>query len=308
MKRIFFFTLLAMSMMLQVTACSKSDDNFNPDEPKKDETQIDGNHKNLVVYFSATGNTQAVAEEIAKQMGADILRLEAAEPYAANPYDDSQRIQNEAYKDLRPGVANMPKAEYMAQYDRIFVGSPIWWHQPAMVVCTFLEAFDLSGKTIIPFFTYGSTTYLNEAMHKIYKSTPNSQHVPATLPEDLNPDDITTPGPADDAGIDMPGSARGVADWLKKLGLTNTETSIQLVNKNDAAPFELRRMGNDLLQVLLPNSMLSNRVEVMRADGTLLHHLENATSYDVHLPSHSVYLITVYNPQTGKRYSQKIAM
>ena len=94
MKRIFFFILLAMSMMLQVTACSKSDDNFNPDEPKKDETQIDGNHKNLVVYFSATGNTQAVAEEIAKQMGADILRLEAAEPYAANPYDDSQRIQN----------------------------------------------------------------------------------------------------------------------------------------------------------------------------------------------------------------------
>ena len=182
--------------------------------------------KDLVVYFSGQGHTQAVAEEIAKQMGADILRLEAAEPYAANPYNDSQRIQNEAYQDLRPAVANLPTGEYMAQYDRIFVGSPIWWHQPAMVVCTFLDAFDLSGKTIVPFFTYGATTYLNESMHKIYKLTPHSKHVPETLPEDLNPDDITTPGPADDAGIDMPGSARGVANWLKGLGLTATENLV----------------------------------------------------------------------------------
>lgn len=264
--------------------------------------------KDLVVYFSGQGHTQAVAEEIAKQMGADILRLEAAEPYAANPYNDSQRIQNEAYQDLRPAVANLPTAEYMAQYDRIFVGSPIWWHQPAMVVCTFLDAFDLSGKTIVPFFTYGATTYLNESMHKIYKLTPNSKHVPETLPEDLNPDDITTPGPADDAGIDMPGSARGVENWLKGLGLTATETAIhQVKNNNDAAPFELHRLGNNLLQVRLASDMANNQVEILRADGTLLHRLENATSYDVQLPLRSVYLISVVNQQNGKRYSQKMA-
>ena len=264
--------------------------------------------KDLVVYFSGQGHTQAVAEEIAKQMGADILRLEAAEPYAANPYNDSQRIQNEAYQDLRPAVANLPTAEYMAQYDRIFVGSPIWWHQPAMVVCTFLDAFDLSGKTIVPFFTYGATTYLNESMHKIYKLTPHSKHVPETLPEDLNPDDITTPGPADDAGIDMPGSARGVANWLKSLGLTATETAIHQVKNNDAAPFELHRLGNNLLQVRLASDMANNQVEILRADGTLLHHLENATKYDVQLPLRSVYLISVINQQNGKRYSQKVAM
>lgn len=182
--------------------------------------------KDLVVYFSGTGNTQAVAEKIAELMNADLLRIQAAEPYAANPYDDSNRIQNEAYNDLRPQVVNLPSAEAMAQYDRVFVGSPIWWHQPAMVVCTFLEAFDWSKQTIIPFFTYGATTYLNEAMHKIYKVTPNSRHLPETLPEDLNPDDITTPGPADDAGIDMPGSARGVEAWVKRMGLLNNETGI----------------------------------------------------------------------------------
>lgn len=264
--------------------------------------------KDLVVYFSGQGHTQAVAEEIAKQMGADILRLEAAEPYAANPYNDSQRIQNEAYQDLRPAVANLPTAEYMAQYDRIFVGSPIWWHQPAMVVCTFLDAFDLSGKTIVPFFTYGATTYLNESMHKIYKLTPHSKHVPETLPEDLNPDDITTPGPADDAGIDMPGSARGVANWLKGLGLEATETAIHQVKNNDAAPFELHRLGNNLLQVRLASDMSNNQVEILRTDGTLLHRLENATKYDVQLPLRSVYLISVINQQNGKRYSQKFAM
>lgn len=187
--------------------------------------------KTLVAYFSGTGTTQRVANRIAEVLGTDIYRIEAAEPYASNPYDDSNRIQNEAYNDLRPAVGNLPSAEDIARYDTIFVGSPCWWHQPAMVVCTFLESFDLTGKVIVPFFTYGATTYLNESMHKIYKVTQNSLHIPATLPEDLNPDDITTPGPADDAGIEMPGSANGVEAWLRRIGVTgNNVTGIAAVD------------------------------------------------------------------------------
>lgn len=72
----------------------------------------------------------AIAERIVKLTGADIHRIEAAEPYAANPYDDSDRIQHEAYNDLRPGVANLLDKEALAKYDTIFVGSPCWWHQP----------------------------------------------------------------------------------------------------------------------------------------------------------------------------------
>ena len=191
------------------------DEPDNPDTP--DNPGVKG--KTLVAYFSAQGHTQAVAERIAKLTGAEVYRIEAAEPSAANPYDDSDRIQNEAYNDLRPGVANLPDAETIAQYDTIFVGSPCWWHQPAMVVCTFLEAYDLKGKVIVPFITYGATTYLNETMQKIYRLTPGSRHIPETLPEDLNPDDITTPGPADDAGIDMPGNARGTEAWLRRIGV-----------------------------------------------------------------------------------------
>lgn len=187
--------------------------------------------KTLVAYFSATGTTQRIANRIAEVLGTDIYRIEAAEPYASNPYDDSNRIQNEAYNDLRPAVGNLPSAEDIARYDTIFVGSPCWWHQPAMVVCTFLESFDLTGKVIVPFFTYGATTYLNESMHKIYKVTQNSLHIPVTLPEDLNPDDITTPGPADDAGIEMPGSANGVEAWLRRIGVTgNNVTGIAAVD------------------------------------------------------------------------------
>lgn len=175
--------------------------------------------KILVAYFSAQGHTQAVAKRIIDLTGADGFRIEPAAPYAANPYDDSERIQDEAYHNRRPGVANLPDKDVIARYDTIFVGSPCWWHQPAMVVCTFLESYDLSGKTVIPFITYGATTYLNESMQAIYKVTPNSKHIPETLPEDLTPDDITTPGPADDAGIDMPGNANGTEAWLRRIGI-----------------------------------------------------------------------------------------
>lgn len=173
--------------------------------------------KDIVVYFSAQGHTKTVAEEIAKVTGADIMRIEAADPYAVNPYDDTDRVKMEAYNDMRPGVANLPDVEFIAQYDRLFVGSPIWWHQPAMVVCTFLEAYDLTGKIIVPFFTYDSITYLNESMQKIYKVTPDSRHVPETLPEDMDAGDITVPGQPDDSGIDMPDGASDVKDWLKRL-------------------------------------------------------------------------------------------
>lgn len=178
-----------------------------------------GKSKTLVAYFSAEGHTQAVAERIARLTGADVYRIEAAEPYAANPYDDSDRVKDEAYNDKRPGVANLPDAETIARYDTLFVGSPCWWHQPAMVVCTFLDKYDLSGKVVIPFITYGATTYLNESMQKIYKLTPNSTHIPEALPEDLDADDITTPGRADDDGIDMPGNANGTEAWLRRIGV-----------------------------------------------------------------------------------------
>lgn len=173
-KRVFFYFLMALSVITLTTACS-DDDEFNPDSQNSDEIQYDGNRKILVAYFSATGNTQRLAEQIITATGADAFRIEAAEPYATNPYDDSDRIQNESYNNLRPSVATLP--DNVEDYDVIFIGSPIWWHNPAMVVCTFLENYDLSGKIIVPFFTYGATTYLQQSLDKIYEVTPQSVHL-----------------------------------------------------------------------------------------------------------------------------------
>lgn len=216
MKKLSSLLFLFVPFMA-MAACSESDNKLKQAEEQSNEQF--GNSKTLIAYFSATGNTQAVAERIADLTGADVYRIEPTVAYASNPYNDSDKIKQEAYNDLRPSVGNLPTAEMVAQYDTIFVGSPIWWHQPAMVVCTFLEKYDLKGKVIIPFFTYGAISYLNESMQKIYKLTPNSVHIPATLPEDLDADDITTPGRDDDNGIDMPGNANGVEAWLRRIGV-----------------------------------------------------------------------------------------
>lgn len=175
MRKIFQYILIALSAITVFTSCN------NDDEPEintenTDDVQYDENRKILVAYFSATGNTQRLAQQIISATGADAFRIEAAEPYAANPYDDSDRIQNESYNDLRPAFAVLP--DNIEDYDVIFVGSPIWWHNPAMVVCTFLESCDLKDKIIVPFFTYGATTYLQQSVDKIYEVTPESIHLP----------------------------------------------------------------------------------------------------------------------------------
>lgn len=207
MKTMFLTLALLVLSLSNLTACQKGD------------TQtVEGDGKSLVVYFSATGNTKAVAEEIVRLTGADVFRIEAAKPYATNPYDDQAMIQEEAYNDRRPAVKELIPVEQMAKYDTLYVGSPTWWHQPAMVVCTFLESYNLSGKVVIPFFTYGATTYLNESMQKIYKVTASSRHLPETLPVDVDPDDIQHPQ-GDDSGIPTAGRPSGVASWLKELGI-----------------------------------------------------------------------------------------
>ena len=263
--------------------------------------------KDLVAYFSAEGHTKALAEQIAELTGADLYRIEAADPYADNPYDDSDRIQNEAYNDLRPAVANSPSQEWIDQYDRIFIGSPCWWHQPAMVVCTFLESYDLSKQTIIPFFTYGATTYLNESMQKIYKCTPNSVHVPETLPVDLDPDDITRPGRPDDAGIDMPGNARGVEGWLTRLGLLGDNSGINDIITDNAENIHIYS-DSGMVHMELASDMMPNVVEVYNLNGTLIQKMSDKANYSFTIPTRSIYLLSMVYGADNRRMSKKLSL
>ena len=115
--------------------------------------------KTLVAYFSATGTTAQVAEKLAKVTGADLFEIKPEQPYTEadlNWRDDQSRSSVEMNdRSSRPAIAN--KVENMAQYDTVFIGSPIWWGREPSIIDTFVESYDFSGKRIIPFVTSGSS-------------------------------------------------------------------------------------------------------------------------------------------------------
>ena len=113
----------------------------------------------LIVYFSATGNTESLAQTIAEVTGADIYEIIPEEPYTdedLNYSDDSCRANQEMNDpDARPAIAG--EIENIDEYDTILLGYPIWWGTMPKIINTFLDTYDLSGKTIMPFCTSGSS-------------------------------------------------------------------------------------------------------------------------------------------------------
>ena len=117
--------------------------------------------KTLVVYYSATGNTKAVADVIAEAAGADTFELTPTEPYTdddLNWRDDNSRCSLEyADPDLRNVELSAATVDNWADYDTVFIGYPIWWGIAAWPVDTFVKANDFSDKTVIPFCTSSSS-------------------------------------------------------------------------------------------------------------------------------------------------------
>lgn len=115
--------------------------------------------KVLVAYFSASGVIAKMAERLAKAIGADLHEIQPEVPYTdadLNWMDKKSRSSVEMNdKSFRPAVAN--KVEDMDQYEVIFIAFPIWWYVAPTIVNTFMEQYNLSGKTIIPLATSGSS-------------------------------------------------------------------------------------------------------------------------------------------------------
>lgn len=115
----------------------------------------------LVVYFSATGNTEAAANYIAEATGADVFVLEPVEPYTdedLNWTDENSRVVYEHDNpDDRAVALVADTVENWDQYDTVFIGYPIWWGIAAWPVDTFVAANDFTGKTVIPFCTSSSS-------------------------------------------------------------------------------------------------------------------------------------------------------
>ena len=110
--------------------------------------------KELVLYYSETGTTKAVAEELQKQVGADIEAIEAVTPYSGNFQETIQRYQRERQNGETPALK--PLKSKIADYDLIFLGYPIWGGVYAMPIFTLIQENDFAGKTIVPFCTFGS--------------------------------------------------------------------------------------------------------------------------------------------------------
>ncbi|MCR4668786.1 MAG: flavodoxin [Clostridia bacterium] len=115
--------------------------------------------KVLVTFFSASGVTAKIAEELAKAEGADLFEIRPEALYTAADLDYMNKNSRSSLEmaDLSCRPATVGRVENMEQYDVVFVGFPIWWGREPSVVDTFLEAYDFSGKTIVPFCTSGGS-------------------------------------------------------------------------------------------------------------------------------------------------------
>lgn len=108
----------------------------------------------LVVYFSHTNNTRTVAEHVHSRLGGDIFRVVTKKTYPRDHNETSRIARIELDKNERPELAETISPEDMKNYDVIFLGYPNWWATIPMAMFTFLEQYDLSGKTIVPFCTH----------------------------------------------------------------------------------------------------------------------------------------------------------
>ena len=115
--------------------------------------------RKLVAYFSASGVTAGVAELLSETIGADLFAIEPEIPYTKADLDwmDKESRSTVEMKNpaSRPAIAK--KCDSMDEYDTVFVGFPIWWYVAPTIINTFLESYDMTGKTIVPFATSGGS-------------------------------------------------------------------------------------------------------------------------------------------------------
>lgn len=164
---------LALTFVFTLAACSNNQPQTNDSseslsEPTTESTETPAdtsdpesseseNGKTLVVYFSATGNTEAAANYIAQETGGDLFELEPAEPYTdedLNYSNEDSRVSREHEDEsLRDVELAADTVENWDEYDTVFIGYPIWWDIAAWPVNDFVKSNDFTGKTVIPFAT-----------------------------------------------------------------------------------------------------------------------------------------------------------
>ena len=167
--------LLALVLVFSFAACSNNSDNSastansttsapagtQSTDESSDNTDSSSNSKILVVYYSATGSTKAVAETIADTTGGDLFELTPVDPYTSddlNWTNDNSRVSVEHNDESKRDVPlTKTTPDNWADYDTVFIGKQIWWGIAAWPVNNFVDGNDFSGKTVIPFCTSSSS-------------------------------------------------------------------------------------------------------------------------------------------------------
>ena len=154
----------------------------------------------LIAYYSRTGNTRNVANEIQKNVGGDLFEIKTTNTYPEEYQATTEQAKTEKNNNFRPELA--AKVPNIDSYDVIFVGYPIWWGTMPMGVFSFLEQHNFAGKTVIPFCTHGGSG-LSDSVSDIKKTSPQANVV---------------------QGLALRGSEAGksqteIANWLKSIGM-----------------------------------------------------------------------------------------
>ena len=145
----------------------------NPENPNPSDT-LSGESNILVAYFSWSGNTERMAEQIVSLTGADLFSIEPFTPYPEDYTACTEVALAERDSDARPAISLTIDADIWATYDTVFIGCPVWWHTAPMIINTFTESYDFTGKTVVPFCTYASTNR-NETLARIVELTPEAE-------------------------------------------------------------------------------------------------------------------------------------
>lgn len=157
--------IMSLFLVLGLSGCSNNSQdessNSSTNENKTENTNTTTtDSKTLVVYYSATGNTEEAANLIAQETNGDLFELEPVEPYSdddLNWSDENSRVVYEHdNEDARNVELVSTTVENWDEYDRVFIGYPLWWQIAAWPVNSFVENNDFTGKTVIPFCTSSS--------------------------------------------------------------------------------------------------------------------------------------------------------
>ena len=194
----FLSAVIVGILSLSLVACGGGNGNAIDNEP---ENPVTGESKILVAYFSYSGNTQTVANMVAENTDGELFRIVPETAYTSDDVFD--RAQSELNSGTRPSLSSHIDKDVFASYDVIFIGFPVWWYDLPMPVWTFVEEYDFSGKTVIPFFTHNGSSSGASSLSTLERLLPDAN--------------VKRSDALSVRGSSVSGAANTVKNWIDKL-------------------------------------------------------------------------------------------